>query len=219
MDTAKKYELLAETTERDGFELHRIRACKTFETIDGKTVHAGDLGGWIANENNLSQDGNAWVAGDAIVFGKAEVTNDALVRDNAKVFGKTWVGEAAEVDRNAQVFGGAWVYGYARISDDATVCGYADVYGNAHIYGSARVSQKARVHEYAEVFDNAEVGGFSEVSGVSKIYEDAVVNGSTWVVSCYISKHSKIGGTAYIRNETIRNKTITRIYSDTDVQT
>jgi hypothetical protein len=52
----KKYELTAET--RDG--LFRIRAKVAFGTIA-----AGELGGFIATEHNLSVSGNAWVFGDA----------------------------------------------------------------------------------------------------------------------------------------------------------
>ena len=59
----KKYELTKETkTLMDGTVLHRIRALLD---IPMHGVKAGDLGGWIEKENNLSQCGNAWVSGDA----------------------------------------------------------------------------------------------------------------------------------------------------------
>lgn len=50
---------------------YRIRALKDFETLLG-TVHAGDLGGYIASEDNLSQEGACWVFDDAIVIGILE---------------------------------------------------------------------------------------------------------------------------------------------------
>ena len=106
----KKYELTTETLQFAGRTLHRIKAVKDFDSIK-----AGEFGGWIENEKNLSQDDNAWIYGNAMVF------------DNAKVYGN------ANVSGNAKVYGNAEVYGNANVSD------YAKVYGNAVIKGDAKV--------------------------------------------------------------------------------
>lgn len=65
MSETKKYELTSETFVLSGHTLHRIRALKDFGSIN-----AGELGGWVEKEENLSQYGNAWVYGstDYIVF-------------------------------------------------------------------------------------------------------------------------------------------------------
>ena len=49
----KKYELTNLTREWNGRTLHRIKALKDFNG-----VKAGDLGGFIEKEDNLSHDGN-----------------------------------------------------------------------------------------------------------------------------------------------------------------
>ena len=54
METTKKYELSNETIVFNCVTLHRIKALKNFSD-----VKAGDLGGWIEKEDNLSQIGNA----------------------------------------------------------------------------------------------------------------------------------------------------------------
>ena len=82
----KKYELTEETKVIDGKTLFRIRALRSFGDIK-----AGDLGGFIENERNLSHGGNAWVG------------------DNAQVGG------------NAEVYGDAWVGGYARVNGDGLI--------------------------------------------------------------------------------------------------
>ena len=64
----KKYELTDETQQWNGRTLYRIRALADFED-----VKAGDLGGWIEKEENLSYDDNAWVCGNARVCGNAEI--------------------------------------------------------------------------------------------------------------------------------------------------
>ena len=78
----KKYELTEETkTLADGTVLHRIRALRG---ILRHGVKAGDIGGWIEKENNLSQYGDAWVYGDAEVCGDAKVSanSDYMVVKN-----------------------------------------------------------------------------------------------------------------------------------------
>ena len=87
----EKYELTEEKINWCGKTLHRIRACKDFVTASGLQIKAGDLGGYVENECNLSQYGNAWVCGDAKVCGNAKVYG------NAKVCGDTWVCGNAKV--------------------------------------------------------------------------------------------------------------------------
>lgn len=72
----KKYELTGETKEIDGKILHRIRALIDIPEHD---VKAGDLGGWIEAERNLSQNGEAWVTGSARVIGNAWVSGNARI--------------------------------------------------------------------------------------------------------------------------------------------
>ena len=82
-----KYELTSETLRYKIYTLHRIKALKDFGS-----VKAGELGGWVEKEENLSQYGNAWVYGDARVCGDAEVRGNAKVCNNADyiVFKNFW---------------------------------------------------------------------------------------------------------------------------------
>lgn len=96
----KKYELTSESiTLPDGTRLYRIKALRDFGN-----VNAGDLGGFIEKENNLSHSGNA------------RVGDNAEVSDNARVCDDTWVGG------NAQVCGNARVSGNAGIETDNDLC-------------------------------------------------------------------------------------------------
>ena len=78
----KKYELTDETNGIGGITLHRIRALMD---ISRYGVRAGDIGGWIEAESNLSQDGDAWVSDDARVYGEVLVNGNAEVSGNAEV--------------------------------------------------------------------------------------------------------------------------------------
>lgn len=74
----KKYELTDETIKIGGHTLYRIKAL-----VDFGNVKAGDIGGRIEKEENLAQDGNARVSGNAWVYGNARVSGDAWVSCDA----------------------------------------------------------------------------------------------------------------------------------------
>jgi hypothetical protein len=137
-----KYKLTEQTKEVFGITLYRIQALKDFTC-----VKKGEIGGWIESERNLSQNGDAWVSGNAQVYGNARVFGDAQVFGNARVYGDAQVYGNARVSGDAQVFGDAWVsgdarvYGNARVSGNARVFGDAQVYGDAWVFGNARVKQ------------------------------------------------------------------------------
>ena len=166
----KKYELTEETINVFGKTLHRIRATRDFSN-----VHAGDLGGFIENELNLSHDRDTWVYGNAWAYGEARVYGNALVSGEARVYG------------NALVSGDARVYGNALVSGDARVEGKALVGGDARVEGNALVSGHARVGGNALVSGNARVYGEARVKGPRDIY---------WI-SCIGSRD---GTTTFFRN-------------------
>ena len=113
MRKVKKFKLTSEfIVDISGVKLFRIKAL-----IEFGNVKAGDLGGYIEKEENLSHMGNAWVSGNA------QVSGDARVFGNAQVFG------------DARVFGNAWVSGDAWVSGNAQVSGDKD-YAYAHGFGS-----------------------------------------------------------------------------------
>ena len=68
----KKFKLTSEfIVDISGVKLFRIKAL-----IEFGNVKAGDLGGYIEKEENLSHMGNAWVSGNAQVSGDARVSGD-----------------------------------------------------------------------------------------------------------------------------------------------
>ena len=76
----KKYELTDEKKEFRGRTLYRIKAI-----VDFSDVKAGDLGGFIEGERNLSHIGDSWVYSSAKVYDNALVCGSAEVYGNAKV--------------------------------------------------------------------------------------------------------------------------------------
>lgn len=79
-----------------GVKFNRIRALKDFGD-----VKAGELGGWIEKEENLSQEGECWVYGQAVVMDNAQIT------DNAKIYDMVLMCKDAKIDRNIKIYGDA----------------------------------------------------------------------------------------------------------------
>lgn len=103
----KKFELVKDfALDWEGRKLYRIIACKNFRTRLGE-VKIGDTGGWVESEENLSQDGNAWIYRDAAVYGGASVHDNAVVGGEVNVCG------------NIELHGETFLHG----NDDIRVCG------------------------------------------------------------------------------------------------
>lgn len=71
----QKYKFTGKKKEVYGRTLYQIVCVTAFDS-----VAAGDIGGYIEKEANLSQDGNAEVYGNARVCGNAKVYGDAILR-------------------------------------------------------------------------------------------------------------------------------------------
>lgn len=117
----KKY-ILSHSQHIDGVRLFQIQAVTDF----GDDIKAGDLGGFVESEANLSHEGLAWVTLGSKVFGNARVFDNALI-----------TGRSTVCD-NAQVSGRAVVC-YSRISGNAIVCDDAFIIGS-QVSGQMRVN-------------------------------------------------------------------------------
>ncbi|HPQ79708.1 MAG TPA: polymer-forming cytoskeletal protein, partial [Candidatus Dojkabacteria bacterium] len=75
----KHFELTSESkVDSFGGTLFRVKL-----TIDCKWGKAGDLGGWVQEDENIQ--GFAWVSDNAWVSGNAQVYGDAQISGNAWV--------------------------------------------------------------------------------------------------------------------------------------
>lgn len=90
-----------------------------------KHIKAGDAGGWIESEFNLSQEGSAWIDQGAVVFGKSVVKGDAWVGgEKTAICGKVVVCDNAIVfsddmdedkHHRTDVAGSIWICGRSKI--------------------------------------------------------------------------------------------------------
>lgn len=132
----KKYKLTDEMKEYNGKFLYRIQALRNF-----RDVKAGDLGGWIESEDNLSQEGDCWVYDEAMVL------DSARVEDSAFASWKAIISENAKIKYFSVATGNAKIFGNAAISGRAVIYGNALIYGNAKILGNEKIGGNANIKE------------------------------------------------------------------------
>ena len=186
-----KYKMIPEKLE--GKDFFRIVALKDFGY-----VRAGNTGGLIEKESNLSQDGDCWVFEDAMVFDDARVEDDALVGDSAIVSSK------ARISGRAGVFGDSLVTGEAVVADQAAIKDYSKIYekavvsgravvtGLSCIYGNAVVDGDTYIHDSISIYGNAKITGESNLEGAGYIGGDAVIDGAELRVTGLIEGDSYI---------------------------
>lgn len=137
--------------------LFRIRALRSFGD-----VNVGDLGGYVANGNNLEHDGLCWIYPDSVVsgltrvMGNARVFGSSTIRGEALIYGDAVVDESVmkgctRIFQNAFIkesilLQNVWVHGNAKctkcvITDDVAV------YGDAHIVGK-KLKGYARINKW-----------------------------------------------------------------------
>lgn len=142
----RKYEITDIAHEKYPF-LHRIRALRDV----GIEVRAGDLGGFVEGEHNLSQEENdaSWIFDDAVAAGSSCVDGNSCLRDEALICGQAYVSQRASLT------------GHARAEDSAYIRG-------------AVLSECARAAGTAMVLDAKEKGKFPKLGGQCVVYGTVV---------------------------------------------
>lgn len=152
----------------------------------------GEKGGWIESYDNLSQEGECWVSGEATVHEMGYVCDDAKISGRGDVCGHAKVAGSAEVRGSACVSDNAYIYINGAVGGSArvAVCGEAKVGGT--VSGDAVVSERAYVGDGCSVTGNAKVGGMAVLRNNTSVSGKAIVEGSPWL------EYSEVGGDAYI---------------------
>lgn len=155
--TNQKYEITDIAHEKYPF-LHRIRALRDI----GSEVKAGDLGGFVESERNLSYKpgDDAWIFNDAISAGTACVDRGSSLRDRAVACDSAYISHesvmlgdtraeddayvrGATLMKNARVSGTSMILQSQNTGKAPILSGHCTVYGT--VIGDVRVTGKAAV--------------------------------------------------------------------------
>ncbi len=114
----------------------------------------------MQSEENLSQDGQSWVADNAVAAEEAYIHGDAILWDYSCARG------CASISGPSRIGGNAIVEDYAIIA-----AGY--VHGDVHISGNAKLFANAVTGGIPTVMEKASVYG--ELGGEIEVRENAVI--------------------------------------------
>ena len=136
--------------------LHRIRALQDVR----ENVHAGDLGGFVQSEENLSQEGSCWIFDNAIAAEESCVSGNADLRDFSCARGSAVICGESQIHQNATV-------------KDCAIVTAGCIGGNAHIAGNAEVRANCATGCVPVVSDDVSVYG--ELGGNIEVHKNSVI--------------------------------------------
>lgn len=226
-----KPKLLEET-----YNLYRIRALKDFGD-----VKAGDLGGYIESERNLSQEGDCWVydkakvTDEAKIYGNAKIKGYVVISDNAEVFDNAKVYDYAEVSGNAKVYGNAQVedsakiYNKVEVFDNALIDKETTLYNKAKVYGNAKVTENAELHDEVQVYgnakidnarlyDKAQVYGKAKVFGDATVSENAKVYDKAQICNARVTDNAQVYGEAQVYGKGVEIRDNAQVYDKAKIE-
>ena len=114
---SKKYEFVPgdEKIIAPGRTVKRIRALVAIPWL----ASAGDLGGYVESEKSLSQEGDAWISGNAHISG------DAWISGNAHISGDAHISGNANISGDAHIFGDGLIFWASKVgSENGTLTVY-----------------------------------------------------------------------------------------------
>ena len=163
----KKYEITEISHVKYPF-LHRICALHDI----GDRVKAGDLGGFVESESNLSSapGDDAWIFDDAIACGESSVDQGSRLFGNAVVCGQAYVSQGAALSAEARAEDSAYIRG-------ADLCGQARASGRSVILVSRDTGKAPFLSGTCVVYGT--VMGDVHVMGQTVILDVERVNNST----------------------------------------
>lgn len=164
----KKYRLTAETMRFNGVMLHRIKALKDFGDVE-----AGELGGWVESEKNLSQEGNCWIAMEAKAYGGAEIGDNAVLTWNAIACENSTICNDTLVSDESVIRGFTYLHGNVEVYGKSVIDGEASLFGNVRVIDAKVID--AEVYDNVIICDGAYVDGRIKIDGKAYISEGAKV--------------------------------------------
>ena len=193
--------------------VYRIQALRD---IPEHGVKAGDAGGFVSNDSNLSQTDSCWIADDAEVLNQAAVMHNAFVGGNASVATSpaAWASPIYLLN-NARIIDNAVVRNYTstpqrhmQISENAVISGNAYIENVGFILGSAKISDEVQLHGCQTIKDNAEIFGHAvlyqgvEVLGKSKVSGNVVLNSHALVRNSILDGSLQVPRSGRVENFT-----------------
>lgn len=211
LSEASRTVLIGEPGARESLVMRQLIALRAFAD-----VKEGQPGGWVDDENVLSQQGDCWIYDEnslayagARVEGDARLTQPCTIRHRAYIGGSAQV-EACEISHDARlseqvtatharIHGYCHLFGHAQIGEGCYIVGARGLTVEREqilqIYDYARLTECRVVHQ-AQIYGNAQLA-WAFIEHRAEIFDNARLEGNEenniWVCDC-----AKVYGNARI---------------------
>ncbi|WP_313124837.1 YdcK family protein [Pseudescherichia sp.] len=192
---------------QDNGEKRHVTLRQIVALQDFHDVQAGTLGGWVEDEQVLSQQGNCWIYDEnSMVFGGSRIADSARISqpctiyDGVDISGHAWV-DGAEICRGARLSGNVLVQrsrvsGECLLGDDARILNGSEIIAargltldndaTLRIYDRATVNHSRILHQ-AQIYGDAIVN-YAFVEHRAEVFDFALLEGNeendVWVCDC-----------------------------------
>ena len=195
----KKYELIDEYfyyLDRKGnrVKVYQIRALRDIYLKGKLIVKAGERGGFVESESNLSHEGSCWLFDKSRAIEQSMVRENAILRDNATVSGNAIIqGNATMIDfsslrqratlmdeaimsKNASLVEDSAALGESVLTDDCCAGGSVLINGNSYIGGKAKLSGQDVCLTDCRILNNATINGKHVIMQKVTVADNVFIN-------------------------------------------
>ncbi len=192
---------------QDNGEKRHVTLRQIVALQDFHDVQAGTLGGWVEDEQVLSQQGSCWIYDEnSMVFGGSRIADSARISQPCTIYngvdisGHAWV-DGAEISRGARLSGNVLVQrsrvsGECLLGDDARILNGSEIIAargltldndaTLRIYDRATVNHSRILHQ-AQIYGDAIVN-YAFVEHRAEVFDFALLEGNeendVWVCDC-----------------------------------
>lgn len=192
---------------QDNGEKRHVTLRQIVALEDFHDVQAGTPGGWVDDEQVLSQQGSCWIYDEnSMVFAGSRIRDSARISqactiyDGVEISGNAWV-DGSAICRGARLSGNvlvqrSWVSGECLLGDDARILNGSEIIAargltvdndaTLRIYERATVNHSRIVHQ-AQIYGDAIVN-YAFVEHRAEVFDFALLEGNeendVWVCDC-----------------------------------
>mgnify|MGYP003627980356 CR=1 FL=1 len=150
-----KYEL-GESKVFMGIEVYRVVALKSFGNVT-----KGDIGGWVEDEDNLSQQGNCWIFDEAMAVNRSMVAGNAEMHDYSKMLDDSMIWDHSRMYDNAQMCNNSGMYDNSKMLNNSEMHDSSEMWDNSKMSGNSKMFNNSRMYGTAELLGNSKMRGDS----------------------------------------------------------
>lgn len=152
----KRYTLTNEFIETDRGKLYRIMALKNFEA-QGRRVYQGELGGFIASEDNLLQQENSWVFDNAKMYDNSRLWGNACIFNESSMYDNSHATDNSAMFDKSSMHDHSWLQDNSRMNDNSELYDDSKMGGDGQIFNDVVLRNKVLLTEDAYVKYNSDI--------------------------------------------------------------